>query len=39
LAFDAYHLQGMYKGVLLTVMGLDENNGFPLTYAVVGKKG
>jgi len=36
---DAYYLKGLYKGVLMTTMGLDGNNGqFSLAYAVVKKE-
>jgi len=39
IGIDACHLKGLYKGVLMTAMGLDGNNGqFPLAYAVVEKK-
>jgi len=27
ISIDAYHLKGVYKGVLLTAMALDGNNG------------
>jgi len=36
---DACHLKGVYKGVLLTAMALEGNNGqFSLAYAVVEKE-
>ena len=39
IGIDACHLKGLYKGVLMTAMGLDRNNGqFFLTYAVVEKE-
>lgn len=39
IGIDACHLKGVYKGVLLTAMALDPNNGqFPLGYAVVEKE-
>ena len=35
VGIDACFLKGPYKGVLITVMGSDANNGhFPLAYAV-----
>ena len=39
IGIDACHLKGVYRGVLLTAMALDGNNGqFPLAYAVVEKE-
>ena len=39
IGIDVCHLKGVYRGVLLTAMALDGNNGqFPLAYAVVEKE-
>ena len=39
IGVDGCFLKGPYKGVLLTAMGLDANNGyFPLAYGVVEKE-
>ena len=39
IGMDACHLKGVYRGVLLTAMALDGNNGqFPLVYAMVEKE-
>ena len=35
IGIDACHLKGPYKGILITAMGLDDNNGqYPLAYGV-----
>ena len=37
IGVDGTHLKGVYKGVLLTAMGIDaENHCFPLAYSIVG---
>ncbi|KAK4385618.1 hypothetical protein Sango_2685800 [Sesamum angolense] len=36
IGFDGCHMKGPYGGVLLLVVGLDENNGlYPLAFAVM----
>ena len=39
IGVDGCFLKGPYKGVLLTAMALDANNGyFPITYGIVEKE-
>ena len=39
LAIDSCHLNGLYKGALLSVIAYDADNGmFPLSLGVVGSE-
>ncbi|XP_043720975.1 uncharacterized protein LOC122668481 [Telopea speciosissima] len=40
IGLDGCHLKGIYGGVLVSAMSVDENNGiFPIAYSVVESKG